>query len=144
MKKIFIFYHEDLLIIPSSTVAATTVPRLLRHAGGVPPFPIAGKSTPRRLLRNRGKVGGVIELRQHNDCSSAQGEVCIIFKRNEAEWLIFYFNTFVFHSLSYKRLFLALRRLFRSLTEAAREKINRPLLHNLQLVIYRMQKLSTV
>ena len=48
--------------IPSSTVAATTVPRSLaepppfRHAGGVPPFPIAGKSTPQRLLRNRGKV----------------------------------------------------------------------------------------
>ena len=52
-----------------------------------------------------GKVGGVIELRQHNDSSSAQGEVCIVFKRNEAEWLIFYFNTFLFHSLSYKRLF---------------------------------------
>ena len=99
------FYHEDLLIIPSSTVVATTVPRLLRHAKGVPPFPISGKSTPQRLLRNRGKVGGVIELQQHDDCSSAQGEVCIIFKRNEAEWLIFYFNTFIYHSLSYKRLF---------------------------------------
>lgn len=112
-----------MLIIPSSTVAPTTVPRLLRHVGGVPPFPIAGKSTPQRLLRNRGKVGGVIELRQHDDCSSAQGEVCNVFKRNEAEWLKVYPNTFVFHSLSYNRLFLSLRRHFRSLTEAAREKI---------------------
>ena len=31
--------------------------RLLRHAKGVPPFPLSGKSTPQRLLRNRGKVG---------------------------------------------------------------------------------------
>ena len=102
-------------------------PRLLRHAKGVPPFPISGKSTPRRLLRNRGKVGGVIELRQHDGCSSAQEEVCIIFKRNEAEWLMFYFNTFIYHSLSYKRLFLALREEFRILTGAAREKTNRPI-----------------
>ena len=30
--------------------------RLLRHAFSVPPFPLSGKSTPQRLLRNRGKV----------------------------------------------------------------------------------------
>ena len=40
------------LNIPSSTVAATTVPRSsaepppFRHAKGVPPFPLSGKSTP--------------------------------------------------------------------------------------------------
>ena len=86
-----------------------------------------GPPSPQRLLRNRGKIGGVIELRQHEDCSSAQGEICIIFKRNEAEWLIFYFNTFIYHSLSYKRLFLALREEFRILTGAARKKTNRPI-----------------
>ena len=55
----------DLLIVPSSTVAATTVPRSsaepppFRHAKGVPPFPLSGKSTPQSLPINgmRGKVG---------------------------------------------------------------------------------------
>ena len=60
--KICIFYNKDLHNTPSSTVVAATVRRLLRHAGGVPPFPIAGKSTPQRLLRNRGKVGVCDEL----------------------------------------------------------------------------------
>ena len=32
-------------------------PPPFRHAKGVPPFPLSGKSTPQRFFQNRGKVG---------------------------------------------------------------------------------------
>ena len=38
-------------------------PPPFRHAKGVPPFPLSGKSTPQRLLRNRGKVGAGVVCR---------------------------------------------------------------------------------
>ena len=57
--------------IPSSTVAATTVPRSsaepppFRHAFSVPPFPLSGKYTPTKIFSKSGEGRGKIALRPH-------------------------------------------------------------------------------
>ena len=53
--RISTLYRQTLILRVRHCSSAEPPP--FRHARGVPPFPLSGKSTPQRLLRNRGKVG---------------------------------------------------------------------------------------